>query len=318
MRAPTAALILSAVQAGSVLAQQPTGVDETLVRANAPKFHKNFSAGDFAANGPLVTEDIDVESNNVKLVGRENFVRRIERYSIPFPGLQLRDRFIVVDGNVAAVNYVLQGEHKGPYGSMPATGNKIEAMSGEVFEFDQQGLMKKLITITELDRVEAEIKGTIRIDSFQAIDTLANGTANAERRAALRAAAAAFHRNFNDSHAERNAKLATRDVHINADNITLYGNGALAGMLDRLKKAFPDMHIHDEYVLADGNRAAVEYVMVGRQTGALARADGSTLQPTGKNVRVRGIDFLTFDEAGLLQELIMVHNDADFAAQLMH
>jgi hypothetical protein len=114
-------------------AQDP---DESLFRANAPKFHRNFSAGRFEMNGPLVTEDIDVDSNNVKLVGRDNFVRRIERYSIPLPRLKLRDRVIVVDGNVAAVNYVLQGRHGGPYGKIAATGNRIEAMSGEVFEFN--------------------------------------------------------------------------------------------------------------------------------------------------------------------------------------
>src|SRR5271167_1843632 len=131
-------LILASALSTSALAQS-----DSLYRANAPKFHRNFSAGEFEKNGALVTEDIDVNSNNVHLVGRDNFVKRIERYSIPFPGLQLRDRVIIVDGNVAAVNYVLQGKQTGPYGTIAPTGRTVEAMSGEVFEFDPQGLMKK-------------------------------------------------------------------------------------------------------------------------------------------------------------------------------
>jgi hypothetical protein len=58
--------------------------DERLFRT-APKFQQSFSAGQFERNGLLVTDDIDVDCSHVKLVGRDNFVRRIERYIITFP-----------------------------------------------------------------------------------------------------------------------------------------------------------------------------------------------------------------------------------------
>jgi predicted ester cyclase len=277
---------------------------DSLFRANAPKFHRNFSAGQFAKNGALVTEDIDVNSNNVQLVGRDNFITRIERYSIPFPGLQLRDRVIIVDGNVAAVNYILQGAQTGPYGTIAPTGNKVEAMSGEVFEFTPQGLMKKLTTITELDRLKAEINGAVKVDAFQTVVLLPNGKVSPEHRAMVKAAAAMFHKNFNEGHVERNADLAVEGIRINADDDLLQGRSALVQRLQRLKVAFPDMTIHDEYVLADGNRAAVEYVMEGTQAGS------------GKTVRVRGIDFMEFDSAGRLEELTVVHNEDDFVMQL--
>jgi predicted ester cyclase len=310
---PVETLVLGCLVLTAAAAQDS---GESLYRANAPKFHQNFSAGNFEANGSLVTEDIDVDSNNVKFVGRENFVKRIERYSIPFPGMQLRDRVIVVDGNIAAVNYYLQGEHKGPYGKYPATGNRIEAMSGEVFEFNPQGLMKKLTTITELDRVEAEIKGTIKIAAFADITLLPNAEAQSSERAKLRATAAKFDRNVNEGHGAANAKLAVPDVRINADGKALKGRAALIEQRERLKRAFADLHIEDEYVLIDGRRAAVEYVMTGTQTGPWTMPDGSVLAPTHKKVRVRGIDFLSFDQSGLLEELVIVHNEADFATQL--
>jgi steroid delta-isomerase-like uncharacterized protein len=315
-----AAVALASATLAPFVHAQPVGapraVDETIFRANAPKFHQNFSAGNFEANGPLVTADIDVDSNNVRLVGRENFVKRIERYSIPFPGLQLRDRVIVVDGNVAAVNYYLQGEHKGPYGDLPATGRKIEAMSGEVFEFTPDGLMKKLTTVTELDRVADEIKGKITIDQFQPITTLPNGTSSPERRARLRAVAAAFHANFNKRRTAANAALATSDVAINADETHVTGRDALVARLKHLRVAFPDLKIRDEYVLADGDRAAVGYIMEGTQTGPYTTPDGTVMPPTGKPVHVRGVDFLMFNAAGRLRELVVVHNEQDFVTQL--
>jgi predicted ester cyclase len=289
---------------------------EALFRENAPKFHQNFSKGQFEANGPLVTEDIDVDSNNVKLKGRDAFVKRIERYSIPFPGLQLKDRIVVVDGNVAAVNYVLQGENTGPFGKLPPSGNRIEAMSGEVFEFNPQGLMKKLTTITELDRVSAEVKGQIRIGEFQDVTLLPTGKEDAARRAKVRDAAAMFDRNFNADKPDRNGALAAHDITINADNTMLSGRRALVRHFTSLKLSFPDMTIRDEYVLADGNRAAVEYIMEGTQTRPFTLADGSVLPPSGKKVSVRGIEFMEFNEAGLLQDLVIVHNQDDFATQL--
>jgi steroid delta-isomerase-like uncharacterized protein len=306
--------VLSSAQALS--AEVPTPAQERLYRTNAPKFHKNFSAGEFEKNGPLVTEDIDMDSNNVKLVGRDNFVKRIERYNVPFPGLQLKDRVIVVDGNVAAVNYVLQGENKGPYGQLPPSGNRIEAMSGEVFEFNPEGLMKKLTTITEIDRVESEIKGTTKINAFQKITLLPTSEENSEYRAKIRSVAAQLHENFNSGKNDVNGALATEDIRVNADSRMLRGRQALIDLLKLLKTAFPDMNIRDEYVLADGNRAAVEYVMEGTQTGPYTLPDGSVLPASGRKVRVRGIEFMEFDKAALLKELVVVHNEHDFATQL--
>jgi predicted ester cyclase len=311
----TTALSIAALVT-SASAQDTSGGDHRVFRENAPKFHKNFSAGEFEKNGPLVTPDIDVDSNNVKLAGRNNFVKRIERYSIPFPGLQLRDRVIIVDGNVAAVNYILQGQQSGPYGKIPATGNNVEAMSGEVFEFNPEGLMKKLTTITELDRLEAEINGRIKISEFLRITLLPNGRVGPDKLGKVRAMAAMFDRNFNEGHTDKNADLAAKSIRINADNTVLVGRAALVELRQRFKAAFPDMQIHDEYVLADGNRAAVEYIMEGTQTGPYSLADGSLLEATGKKVRVRGIDFMAFNGAGLLKELVVVHNENDFAAQL--
>ncbi len=290
---------------------------DKLVRENATKFHRNFSAGDFDANGPLVTEDIDVDSNNVKFVGRQNFVNRIKRYSIPFPGLQLRDRIVVVDGNVAGVLYVLQGKHEGPYGTIPATGHKIEAMSGEVFEFNERALMKKLTTVTKLDDVAAEVKGSIVVADFQNVTILPNQKTSPDSTKKIRAAAAAFDANTNAKQFSRNDALLASDVQIETgEHQTSQGKQAFRQLSAQYAGAFPDMMIRDEYVLVDGNRAVVEYVMEGTQAGPLSLPGKATIAPTGKTVRVRGVRFMTFNEKGLLQDLVQVVNLDDFAAQL--
>lgn len=98
------------------------------VRSNATTFHKNFTTGDFDKNGPLVNEKIYVNSNNAIVIGRDNFVQRIKRFSIPFPTLALRDKVILVDGNEVGLLYVMQGTQNGPYGPISASGNKKMSM----------------------------------------------------------------------------------------------------------------------------------------------------------------------------------------------
>jgi predicted ester cyclase len=313
-----AAVVASTVSFAAETMGDNKGVDnnEALFRENAPKFHRNFSNGDFDKNGDLVTDDIDVDSNNVKLTGRDNFVNRLKRYSVPFPGLQLKDRILIVDGNKAAVNYVLQGEQKGPYGNIPATGNKIEAMSGEVFEFNDQGLMKKLTTITELDRVTNEVKGTVHIGAFQNIMLLPVKKESSTIQGRNRSTAAKFDEDFNSRHENESLKLVATNVTINADNAMSQGKSAFAERFRAWKSSFPDMTIHDEYVIADGDRAAVEYIVEGTQTGPYTAPDGAVIPPTGKRIAVRGIEFMKFNQAGLLSDLVVVHNENDVVTQL--
>lgn len=294
----------------------PTPAQEKLFRENAPKFHHNFSLGKFEDNGQLVTENIDVDSNNVKLTGRQNFVDRLKRYSVAFPGLQLKDKIQLIDGNRAATLYYLQGVNSGPFGNSPPSNRKIEAASGEIFEFDQNGLMQKLITITELNRVAAQVKGAETITAWQPITKLPNGSASPEKRAALHAKVAAIHAAFNAGQADAAAQAFARDVRIDADGKPLSGPAAFIGTLAPLKAAFSDLKIEDEYILVDGDRAAVEYIMTGTQSGPFTTPEGKVIAPAGKAVRVRGINFYKFGAGERISEVVIVHNPDDFGTQL--
>jgi predicted ester cyclase len=297
-------------------AQLPDDAYNQLIHSKAGKFHANFSAGEFDKNGPLVDENIQVDSNNTKFIGRDNFVERIKRYTVPFPGMQLKDRIVIVDGNKAAVHYILQGEHKGRFGETPASGHKIEAMSGEIFEFNAQGLMDKLITITKLDDVAAEVKGTKKIDAFQEVTLLPTAKEAPEYVAKIRLVASTFHKNFSAGEFDKNGPLVAEDIRINSNGAMLTGRDAFVQRIKRYKVPFPNLQIKDEYVLAEGNRAAVEYIMEGSQTGPFTLPDGTILQPSGKAVKVRGIEFMKFNQEGLLDDLITISNADDFVEQL--
>jgi predicted ester cyclase len=300
----------------SSMNKQPGSQSIEALHARASKFHANFSSGNIDKNGPLVDENIHVDSNNVVLVGRDKFVERLKRYSVPFPGLQLKDRIVIVDGNMAAVHYILQGEHKGPYGDIPATGNKIEAMSGEVFAFNDKGLMDNLITITKLDDVTAEVKGSKKIEAFQNVTLEPNSKEPPDYVARVRIAAASFHKNFSAGEFDKNGPLVAEDIHINSNDTMLVGRAAFVDRIKRYKKTFAHLAINDEHVLVEGNRAAVEYVMEGTQTGPLTKADGTVIPATGKRVKVRGIEFMRFNKDGLMDDLITISNNDDFVKQL--
>ena len=127
-----------------------------------------------------------------------------------------------------------------------------------------------------------------------------------------------FDANYSTGKDAANAALARADVTINADNRKLRGRAAISTRYAALKTAFPDLSVKDEYVIVDGARAALEYVISGTQTGPYKAKDGTVLAPTGKAVHVRGLEFMDFDDTGLLKNLIIIQNNDDFATQLQH
>ena len=80
---------------------------EGKVRSTLSKFHINLSHGNYAANGPMTSLDLEWNKNGALLIGRDSFVTTLTGFNITFHGLQAPDRYHVVDGNVGAVLYHL-------------------------------------------------------------------------------------------------------------------------------------------------------------------------------------------------------------------
>jgi predicted ester cyclase len=150
----------------SIPAHQPhhyTAYEE-LVLKNASQFHKNFNNREFEKNGDLVSENVQVLSNGTEISGREAFVKRIARFAGPFPDVQIKDLKIVVDGNMAAIRFVITGTQKGdlptPEGVLPATNRSIKVDGAEFFTFNKEGKLIYLVTIENLAQLMEQLRGT--------------------------------------------------------------------------------------------------------------------------------------------------------------
>lgn len=283
----------------------------------AAMFHKNFSAGKFDDNGPLVAEHITVDSNTVKFEGRENFVARIKRFDGPFPGLQLRDRLILIEGNKAAVHFHLQGEHNGPFGEIAPTGRKVDIKSGEIFLFDDQVQMADLVTVTELDRLSAQITGRETVEAHEDVRFLENGEATAEQVEKHRDVTRQIYDNFSAGDYDASAELVAEDITLMVDApVPIKGRQAFLEYSKRHRTAFPDISSHIEEILVDGRRACVSYHQRGAHHGDFHIGDGTVIPATGKVFSFRAIEFLHFNDQGLVDELIVVSNIGELVGQL--
>ena len=166
-RAPLVALLLllSGSGASALAADAPPKDDayEALVRKNVHAFHVAFSEHDFARNGALVTDDVHVNGNGIEPHGREAFVKQISRFTGPFPDVKIDDQITIVDGNRAAIRFVITGTHEGdlqtPEGVLHATHRKIHVDGAEFFTFDRGGKLVDLIQIENLTQLAAQLKG---------------------------------------------------------------------------------------------------------------------------------------------------------------
>lgn len=255
--------------------------------------------------------------NGQLLISRQSFVDHLTQFNTSFHGLQAPDVFRIVDGNVGAVLYHLQGQQTGPYDGIPSQGKRLEIMGGELMIFNSDALLDNLYTVEELGPALSQITGAINVTGPNPnLSVSSNPQMSPEFRTLLRENMASVHRNFNAGQNQKNAVLVTPDVQINADYVISTGSSAFVGLVASWQQAFPDMVIRDDYILADGHQGAIEYVWEGRQTDPYTCVNGTTLPPSGKMVRVRGFMFLEFDDEGLIFKVTSVHDEAVIAKQL--
>lgn len=136
---------------------------EKLIRTNVAMFHANFNARTFEKNGLLVADDIRVHSNGVELRGREAFIGRIKRYQVAFPDMTIHDVMTIVDGNRAAIRYVMTGTHTGPLetpdGVLTPTGQNIVVDGTEWFTFNDDAQVIDLVTIVRNEQLLGQLRG---------------------------------------------------------------------------------------------------------------------------------------------------------------
>lgn len=123
-----------------------------------------------------------------------------------------------------------------------------------------------------------------------------------------------MHRNVKAGDAASNGPLATEDVTVDNNGDVTTGRDAFVDIVAARNHglgAFPQKQFHDEYIIADGRLGAIEYIWHGRQkTEYMGRAADDTM------VRVRGMLYFEFNEEGLVEKVVSVHDEAVIGSQL--
>ena len=265
----------------------------------------------------MVSFDMEWNRNGALMLSRANFVTTLTTFNESFHGLQVPDRYHLVDGNVGAVLYRLQGPQTGTFEGMPNSGELLDIMGGELMQFDAEAELNYLITIEEFGIAVEQLFGNQTVTALTPVSLFNNPQTSQEFRQRLRDNMASLHRNFNIGQHSAIAGLATPDVVVNADQIQGQGSDAFVNLFLSDLNSFPDKIFHNDFVLADGHLGAIESVWQGTQTGVYTAPDGSIIQPTGQPVRVRSLLFLEFNEDALVKAATLVHDEAVVARQLL-
>ena len=265
----------------------------------------------------MVSFDMEWNRNGALMLSRANFVTTLTTFNESFHGLQVPDRYHLVDGNVGAVLYRLQGPQTGAFEGMLNSGELLDIMGGELMQFDAEAELNYLITIEEFGIAVEQLFGNQTVTALTPVSLFNNPQTSQEFRQRLRDNMASLHRNFNIGQHSAIAGLATPDVVVNADQIQDQGSDAFMNLFLSDLNSFPDKIFHNDFVLADGHLGAIESVWQGTQTGVYTAPDGSIIQPTGQPVRVRSLLFLEFNEDALVKAATLVHDEAVVARQLL-
>jgi hypothetical protein len=289
-----------------------------LVANHSATFHMNYNKANVTPNGPLSSLSIDWADNNVNLLGRSNFVKRLQLFWPIAPGLQIHDRIHVNDGNMAAILYNFQGNATGSFNGAPPTNAKVQAQGGEMMIYDENALLTRLITIEETDLLEMQIIGGLLVPKFDVFPPTAYAAPNAspEHVCSIKVTASSFSNLFNANQTDKITSLLSPSVTLHADNTTFTGPTAVTNHWHSFRTSFPDLLMHDEYILGQGNYTAVETIAEGTFTGKpFVATNGTVVKPTGAMSRVRILRFFQHDADGLVINIWEVHNNGDFLTQ---
>lgn len=124
-----------------------------------------------------------------------------------------------------------------------------------------------------------------------------------------------FHKNFDNHEWDKNGPLVADDLHANSNGTELSGRGEFIKRIARFVVPFPDVKITDLETVADGNKAAIRFVITGTQTGDLPTPNG-VLHATNRKIKVDGIEYFTFNNEGKLVDLLTVEDLAGMMRQL--
>jgi len=97
---------------------------------------------------------------------------------------------------------------------------------------------------------------------------------------------------YNAGDVEGLVNLYTEDATLVTPSGTAQGRAAIREALSRDKAAFPDRTMTVDVCVEQGDTIAAEWTVVGTHTRPLVMPDGTELPPTGKRIKLKGMDLV--------------------------
>ena len=285
------------------------------VRKNLAAFHKNLSKGDIAANGPLNAPDCHWNYDGNLIISREDAVATL-KFVVEgsFRGLKAVDIYQIVDGNIGAVLYRVHANQTGEFaGIPPQDGARMTFRGGELFVFNEDALLRNLITIEPIGQVINQLSGKTEVPAVRDQSLAANPQTSPEYRKLLRRNMTQLHKNIIQGSPEANVAYAAENVKVDDNGSMRSGRGAFVELLSARtlgEGAFPEKKFHVDHIVADGKLGVIEYVLE-----AIQQQEYAGLPPGGK-ARMRGMFFFEFDGAGTITCVTAVHDEAVLRRQV--
>jgi predicted ester cyclase/predicted SnoaL-like aldol condensation-catalyzing enzyme len=286
---------------------------ESLEANHSASFHANFDTGEAGkhANGDLVSNSLYWTANQVNTLGRTPFVNGLLSFGGPFPDLFIADLIHLNEGNKASIMFYFQGHQTGEFDGVPASGAAIQILNGELFVFDQDVLLDRLITVNELNILQLQITGQQKVTDFTNVTLIKNPQTPKAFRESLKSTTAKFHQNFNLNKTADNAAFVMDNVQIFSNKGLQTGKEAFLALFTQFETSHPDLLAHDEYLLADGHFTSLEWIWQGTFTGPFTLTNGTVVQPTKKSYRTQAMAWFQFNDQGLVEHVWHVSNRDD-------
>lgn len=282
------------------------------VANHSASFHPNFSKNTpegIQANGRLATPDVDLYFGGSTNLGREAFIKALAFN--PTGGLraQFLDRLIIVEGNIAAT---LSANRI----TVNTTTLLLETTLAETMIFDKDALLSRIVSISEGGLGAAQNAGQVALPPLEPIVRNPIKNTSAAFTFKIKEKAAQFNINFNNHNASANGLLAAENVTVVSDGRNSTGRASLVNLFTRYNTSVPDLLLHDEFVIGQGNWAATEYIFQGTRNGTFTRLNGTEVAPNHAQYRARGMRFMRFNDAGLVDLFWQVADNDIFVSPL--
>ncbi|MCH5598892.1 nuclear transport factor 2 family protein [Niabella ginsengisoli] len=182
-------------------------------------------------------------------------------------------------------------------------------MSAEFFVMDENGIMKDLLTITQIDKLVAQIKGEEKIEKHQ--DVTLYPIDNSVPKATTEKTTDMYVRHFNIRNWDGFKNLLAADVNVNWNGEMLTSADAFMEKIKSRVASFSNITYQLDRSVTEANRSAIGYTMHGKHDGAFTYKN-TTYQPTQKDFEIREAIHFEVGADGKIKSMIVISNQDEF------